>query len=100
MIKLNTKTKGDKMINWDSLKKEESVTILKIVVRAKKLIPELPTLDTNMDIGATHINKKLNLDKLLKFNDFNFLHDITGITYNINRETGKLENCFLPRCSA
>ena len=88
------------MINWNGLKKEESVTILKIVVRAKKLIPELPTLDTNMDIGATHIKNKLDLDKLLKFDDSNFLHDITGITYNIDRETGELENCFLPRCSA
>ena len=52
-----------------------------------------------MDISATHLHCPLDLDQLLKFDDFNFAHDITGISFNLDRVTGKLENCFLPRCA-
>jgi hypothetical protein len=57
-------------------------------------------LNLEMDIIAIHANDVgLRLTELLKADDFNFAHDIFGITSNINRETGKLENCFLPRFS-
>ena len=39
----------------------------------------------------------LDLEALLKADDFNFGHDICGIHNNINHETQKLDNCFLPR---
>ena len=29
--------------------------------------------------------------------DFNLMHDVTGINAHINRYSGKLERCFLPR---
>lgn len=51
-----------------------------------------------MDVLACHCNGcKLNLEGLLKARDFDFNHDIHGIGKHINRETGKLENCFTPR---
>ena len=50
-----------------------------------------------MDIEA--VAHMIDLDKLLKFDRFNFARDIVGICNNINRRTGKLDNCFLPRCS-
>lgn len=46
-------------------------------------------------------NPALRLDKLLhEFDDSNFIHDVAGIYRNLNRSSGKLENCFLPRCAA
>ena len=88
------------MIDWSRITKEESKTIHKAVARAVKLIPQLKMMDVEMDISAVHIKEKLNLNKLFSFPDFDFVHDIVGISNNINRTTGTLENCFLPRCSA
>jgi hypothetical protein len=39
----------------------------------------------------------LDLEALLKADDFNFSHDIAGIHNHLNRETKKLDNWFLPR---
>lgn len=39
----------------------------------------------------------LDLEALLKADDFNFRHDIAGIHNHLNRETKKLDNWFLPR---
>jgi len=51
-----------------------------------------------MDITACHANGcPLRLQELLDADDFNFAHDIAGIYQHINRGTGKLEFCFLPR---
>jgi hypothetical protein len=57
-------------------------------------------VDLEMDIQVAHSNgNPLDFKKLLSFDDVNFLHDIDGIRRNLNRETGELEDCFLPRCS-
>ena len=54
-----------------------------------------------MDIEAAHCNgNPLRLDELLVAPDGGFLHDIDGIIINLNRESGKLGNHFLPRYSA
>ena len=52
-----------------------------------------------MDIAAVHIVNPLRLEELLNADDFNFFHDVVGIRDNLNRRTGKLENCFIPRFS-
>jgi len=53
-----------------------------------------------MDISATHSNgTPLKLQELLDADDMNFAHDVFGILANINRRTGQLENCFVPRYS-
>jgi len=54
-------------------------------------------LDLFMDINCVY--DLIDIDKLMQFDAFNFLHDIYGIIQNLNRRTGKLENNFLPRCS-
>lgn len=41
----------------------------------------------------------LDLAALLSFKPQDFTHDVIGISLNINRETGQLQNCFLPRCA-
>jgi hypothetical protein len=51
-----------------------------------------------MDILATHCNGcQLRLQKLLVANDFDFSHDVFGIRRHLNRQTGQLEGCFVPR---
>ena len=85
--------------------KEDSDKISAVVHRAmkaaKKYGVDYPPLDCAMDITAAHLNGcPLDFDKLLEFDDFNFAHDVFGIRRHINRESGQLEDCFLPRCYA
>lgn len=88
-----------KTISWNSTK-EEDVIISNIVSRFLKENQDHERLDVMMSITATHLNgNPLDLEKLLSFDDFNFYHDIIGIINNINKNTGKLQNCFLPKCS-
>jgi hypothetical protein len=76
----------------------------KIVRRAVRMAKSLGTridgLSLFMDIE--NVCKEINLDlyKLFCADDANFGHDVFGIRANMNRKTGKLENCFTPRhCS-
>lgn len=72
-----------------------------IVQRAFNSNKDLDTQSLEMDLCAVHIsNCKLDLEKLLTAPQFDFAHDIYGIIGHMNRKTLKLENCFLPRCSA
>jgi len=76
----------------------EQDVILQIVERVNNLFPNRFTPSRlTWDIAAAHQSCPLNLDALLNADQFNFLHDVFGIIQNLNRETGKLENCFLPR---
>jgi len=87
-------------MNWNTLKKD-MVLIKKIAKRVKADFSNHRSLcDIEMDITATHNNGcKLRLNELLKADDFNFAHDIVGISNHIDRNNGKLKNCFLPRYS-
>jgi hypothetical protein len=92
------------MLNWNTTL-EDNTLIIAIADRYLKLCDslKLPSckpkkLDLVMDIEAAHNNGcPLKLAELLKADNFDFAHDIGGIQNNINRATGKLENCFLPR---
>jgi len=92
------------MINWKTTKRENEL-IVKIAKRANTMAKEIDVkysiMDINMDITATHLNGcSLKLKELLEADNFNFAHDIFGIYRHINRVTGKLGNCFLPRYAA
>ena len=84
-----------------STSKADALLIGKIAARAfTNQVGDTPTLEFIMDITAAHLNGcPLDLAKLLDFPDFDFAHDVFGIGGHLNRETGKLENCFLPRCA-
>ena len=89
------------MLNWNATV-EEMELINKIADRAIAVATSLgvgyPKMDAVMDITACHSNATpLRLAELLAADDFNFNHDAFGIRANINRNTGQLENCFLPR---
>ena len=58
------------------------------------------TFDVAMDLTAVHCTScPLDLEKLLAFPDSDFMHDVAGIRQHIDRETGRLVDCFDPRCS-
>lgn len=85
------------MINWTATKAEHLI-MQRIVERARKLNPQLKFQTTLMDLEACHCNgMALDLERLLNADDFNFAHDVFGIIRHINRETGQMMDCFVPR---
>ena len=80
----------------------EAKAIQKIAVRASALAKayglNYTVLEADMDITACHANGcPLDISALLAADLANFSHDVMGIRRHINRKTGKLENCFVPR---
>lgn len=79
----------------------EDAVIEKIVARAVGVAAEhdtqLDVLTATMDLTAAHRNCSLDLERLLTAERFTFNHDVFGIFRHLNRKTGKLGNCFLPR---
>jgi len=80
----------------------DSRVIMEIAKRAKSIgRPGWSLMDWTMDITACHANgNPLRLEALRDADDFNFAHDVYGIHACLDRETGRLMNCFLPRFSA
>jgi hypothetical protein len=65
---------------------------------AKRFHVKWDLLSIEMDITATHANGcPLRLAELMTAKDLDFSHDIGGILKYLDRNTGKLTNCFLPR---
>lgn len=87
------------MIDWSKATKEGLEKFHAIAVRAKQEGDPRDLINIHMDIQATHATCPLNLDELLNAPRFDFLHDVYGIANNLNRDTGEIENCFLPRYS-
>lgn len=89
------------MVKFKKLTPTERTLVQAIVDRASEMYkengPERPRLDIEMDVHAVHTSVGLRLDDLLRADDFNFSHDIGGIARHLNRETGELEDHFLPR---
>ena len=52
-------------------------------------------LSMMMDIEYAEVD----VEKLLTFPDFDFVHDIAGIARHFNRKTKKFDDCFVPRSS-
>jgi hypothetical protein len=82
--------------------KKDRALIEKIVARTAALVGnrggKIDRLCLTMDITAVHANgNRLRLADLAMADDFNVLHDVGGIHRHIDRETGKLGDCFLPR---
>jgi len=77
-----------------------------IVSRAMKMATKIggfhyPRMDCEMDLMACHASgNPLRLADLLRADDGNFAHDIFGIREHLDRETGKLGRCFVPRFTA
>lgn len=75
---------------------EERSTARIIMDRAAHELNQDPT-NTLMNLSAVHCHTPLRLHALAEADKFNFAHDILGIERHINKTTGELEDCFLPR---
>lgn len=69
-----------------------------IASRAISINPTLDHTELMMDLCAVHCNDMpLALVSMGQGNNSNLMHDIYGISAHLNRETCKLEDCFVPR---
>jgi hypothetical protein len=50
-----------------------------------------------LDLALAHLKTPLDLNLLLGADDGNFAHDVFGIARHVDRESGRLRDCFLPR---
>lgn len=93
--------KGGEMIDLSkaTLNKSDYAIIGQIIDRAAKVlgIDCIDRITVMMDHEALSINCPMDLPGMLAASDGNFLHDFTGISRHMDRETGKLKDCFLPR---
>lgn len=83
---------------YDTLKDGQFTQIHAIAVRAAEFDDKLDLMTVEMDLVATNLYYPMDFDRLVACeDDFNFFHDIYGINTNLNRNTFKLDNFFLPR---
>jgi hypothetical protein len=87
------------MIDWNATKltETETMTVRAIIDRAQQLGVERSCMHLMMDVQAAHHACPMDLEALMQAANTDFLHDVYGISANLNRETGELENGFLPR---
>jgi hypothetical protein len=81
---------------------DDSRKIVAIMLRAASVMNferhGATRLDVSMDLTACHANAcTLDLAGLLTASNSDLIHDVAGIITHIDRETGKLMDCFLPR---
>ena len=86
------------MINWDKAELQDYELAGDIAVRAATILNKVNVASLQMDIVAVHINGcKLKMAEMLKADTSNFMHDVCGIAKHLDRATGKLRDCFVPR---
>ena len=97
-----TKTKQKTVLFTVSKKDSDLITqIVDRAITAETTPRVIDRLSLTMDLTATHRNGcPLKLKKLLEAKPFDFSHDIYGIMRHLDRETGQLGDCFLPRYAA
>ncbi len=92
------------MLNWHVSKSDHELIVeiaRRASVMAKSYGDEYLQRDAMMDLTATHANGcKLRLLELVDAPKFDFAHDVFGIRRHIDRNTGQMQDCFLPRYAA
>lgn len=80
---------------------DELKTLVEIGNRASEIAKgqghDIAPMTFMMDVENAHKDIPMDLEALLKADKFNFTHDVFGIGNHMNRETGHLEGCFVPR---
>lgn len=75
--------------------------IERIAIRAGELYrshgQRVQKLNVRMALIHCHAVTPLRLADLLAADDGNFAHDVSGIMRHLDRDTGKLGECFVPR---
>lgn len=93
------------MIEFATFTDEEQKHVTAIVARALPLlrasgIRSVDRMSLTMDLSAVHAKVPLRLAELANADNGNFGHDVAGIIGHLNRQTGELDDCFLPRFAA
>jgi hypothetical protein len=90
---------GMAVLKWDTTKDEKA--LIEVIVDRAIEAGGGARNDWAMDITACHNNGcPLDLEKLAEAPEFDFRHDVFGIRRHLDRSTGKLGDCFIPRCAA
>jgi hypothetical protein len=77
---------------------QEAKLIQSIVKRAQKAgIARGEQCIQIIDLFFAHKQFALRLEELLVAPDFDFIHDFCGIQQHIDRATGEMGDCFVPR---
>lgn len=80
------------------LSKEQYETIYKICERAEALnASDTGRMVLVLDLSNVAQKYEIDLDELLNFPDYDFVHDISGIQKHFNRSSMVFENRFVPR---
>ncbi len=71
----------------------------RVVARVLQERPQTDRMSLVLDLSACHANgMPLDFQAMADApRSFDFWHDIHGIQRHIDRETGKLQHCFVPR---
>ena len=81
--------------------KKDFELIVRIVERAAEIYARnnlrYDRMVANMDIHEVHKKTPLRLAAWFAADEGNFAHDVAGIHNNLDRVSGVLENCFVPR---
>ena len=82
-------------------RREQTILISKIAARAVTMAKDAGVsyqhIDAMMDLEHAHKQFPIDLAALLAADAGNFGHDVFGIRRHMDRSTGKLGGCFLPR---
>ena len=62
-------------------------------------VPERLGLIMDLMCMGVNGNPALDVDHLISAPLGTFVHDVMGIHHHLNRTTGQLEDCFVPRCA-
>jgi hypothetical protein len=84
------------MLNW-TMKSDVEYKLLSLIANRISKASGRPYLDWLMDVELAYQDCPMRLEGLLNAGDSDFYHDLDGIRNHLNRETGKLEDCFVPR---
>ena len=91
------------MIQFATFTPEEMPHVEVILTRAVGLFDAhglfRSRMECFMDLSAAHAVCPLDLEALAGFDLGDFAHDIGGLNQHLNRDTGEMMNCFLPRCA-
>lgn len=90
-------------INWNTSKTETRLIAAaanRAVEIAKKYGVPYDKCTAMMDLTACHANGcPLKLEQMTTMPEPDFAHDVFGIRRHLDRRSGKLKDCFLPRCA-
>lgn len=93
-------------IDYTRISRYESALISRIIDRVMDLCDDrnhplrnTERLTLEMCLYAVHLDVPLELHRLLEAPAQDLFHDVFGISRHLDRQTGKLTGCFLPRCA-